>query len=189
MPYPLIEHEALASELAGIELVVYDVMFAEIKKDVPDSALSSISGRGVLDSVMTLGSKDVTGFVFTASDIVAHLLLTELEGNSNVSILTRPRILCNIGTPAHIITSNKAPKYEIELHPVRLEDGRILTKIVVKRTEMRNSKDETFQSEMLVGLLDINRPSLFMGGKLGDKEVVLFVRVAVAVTQSTCDPQ
>jgi len=169
-----------------VEFVIYDITFAEINKNAIDPAASSHAGRSGLGSFLALESNDVTGFVFTASDVATYFLLHELERENKLSHLMRPRVLCNIGTPARIITGEKASKYEIELHPVRHENGRILTKIVVKQTDSCNGNEETPQSEMLVSLLDLNRSSLVMGGKLGDKEVILFVRVAVATMY---DPQ
>ena len=180
------KYKASEGKITIVDAVVYDIVLAEVKKDAPDSPLPSNAIRSILDSFAVLESKEITGFTFSISDIPAYLLLKELENEKKFSILTRPRILCKIGTPAHIIVDNKeAPKHEIELFPLwHKEDRRTFSKIVVKQTDIRGGKEENHQNVILVGMMDANQPNLVMGGKLGDKEIILLIRGALAVSEA-----
>ena len=174
--------ETVESEKTTVDAVIYDIMIAEVKKDTNISPLSSDTRKVLGFVIAPLESKEVTGFSFAMGDIATYFLRSVLEGSDEFAVLSRPRVVSCIDTPAHIeVTDGEAPKYKIELHPIRNNDGGIFTKVVVKRTEISGDKEETTQNEVLVSLLEGNQPNLVMGGKLGDTELFLFVRAAMAV--------
>jgi len=199
VPVP-IEHEALASNLEEVELVVYDITLAEMlpvvrergfKGNVVDAAKGIVglirqtanaspplsdADRNAIRSLTRLENENDNEFiVFTGSNDATRIFIKELENRNKMSILTRPRVACTIGTPAHIMVGDGTQKYEMKLLPVHHEDGKLVTKVVVERTEILDGKEKTHQWELSVNLPTDNRTSLIMGGKLGDKEVILFV--------------
>ena len=179
------ECKASDGETTTVDAVVYDIMIAEVKKDANISPLSSDTRNALGFVIAPLESKEVTGFSFAMGDIATYFLRSVLEGSDEFAVLSRPRVVSCIDTPAHIeVTDGEATKYKIELHPIRNNDGGIFTKVVVKRTEISGDKEGTTQNEVLVSLLEGNQPNLVMGGKLGDKEVILLVRGGLAVREA-----
>ena len=173
--------EASEDKDTTVDAVVYDITIAEVK----NSPLSSDTRNALGFVIAPLESKEVTGFSFAMSDIATYFLRSALEGSDEFAVLSSPRVISCIDTPAHIVvTDGAAPKYKIELHSIRNNDGGIFTKVVVKRTEISGDKEGTTQNEVLVSLLEGNQPNLVMGGKLGDKEVILLVRGGLAVREA-----
>ena len=228
VPYPAnaapTEHEALTSEMEGIELVHYNITLAEMlpvvrergfKGNVADAMVGllglmrraanappplSDADKDAMRSLTKLetgneNEKDNGFIIFSGSNDAVRIFIRELESRNRMSILTRPHVVCAIGTPALIVVGGKAPQHEMELLPVRLEDGKLTTKIVVKRTETIDDKEETHQWETSVNL-PTNNETLVVSHKLGDNEVVLFISaqlrqhmVPMAVARSIYCPQ
>jgi len=209
------EHEALASDVEEIELVMYNVTLAEMKEDRLDDNVFRITPArrtGLLRRVITrptlppanpegllvpfwaLEKGVITGFAFTASNDATRALIGALESRDKLSILTRPQVAGTVGTPIDFVVGYGTSNLEMKLLPVRLEDGAIPTEIEVKRTETIDGKEETHQWEMSVSAPTENQSSLVIACKLDGKEYVLFVTawlsqttVPVTVAQSVQD--
>ena len=161
----LTEHEALASDSMVADIAVYNIVVAEVEKGA--------FGRNIMRPVSRK-----TGRAAILSDNAARLVIEKFERQNKLSNLSRPQIAVLFGQNASIILDNPILKYEYEivLRPVRYENGKILTKIVVKRTEFCNDKEETHQLLELSGTLTTNNQfALLVNHKLSDKKLVLLV--------------
>ena len=226
MPIPACaaeESEAVSGDTMTVDMVVYEIMLAELKKDgISENAakvaparrlglLQRIAARRVapnpppppanaidnsLVPFMLLEERGITGITFSASRDAIHTLLYAQASTNNLSVLSAPQVATMVGTPAHVITRNEEHGLEMKLLPVRLEDGKVFTEIVVERTEILNGKEVTNQIEISVNLPTDYDTSLITGRTFGDKTLLLIVRshhwqdaVPAAVAQSIYDPQ
>jgi len=215
MPIPACASEAVSGNTMTVDMVIYNITIAEMRPivrrgfegNVVDAAMGilgllrqaanappppSDADRDAIRSFTRLENEKDNGIVFTASPDAARTFLKMLVSRDKSSVLTQPSVATVVGTPAHIVVRHETQGVEMDLLPVRLEDGKVFTEIVVKRTEILDGKEVTNQMEMSVNLPTDNGTSLITGRKLGDKEVLLIVTathqwqgtVPMAVAQS-----
>ena len=208
MPIPACaaaESEAVSGDTMTVDMVIYEIMLAELKKDgiseisenaarfVPTRRLGliqRIAARrvtanpspppadtvgGSLVPFMLLDEKGITGVTFSASNDATRLLLDALASTNNLSILSLPQVTTMVGTPVHVVQGIEPQLLGMKLLPVRLEDGKVFTEIFVKWTKIHDGKEVTNQVEMSANLPTDNGTSVITGRKLGDKEILLIV--------------
>jgi hypothetical protein len=114
--------------------------------------------------------------VATLSDRATRLYVRRFNNARNLSVATSPavRLLSN-QTGKYITTDTEIPGYEVTLTPAFHENGITFTSIVVKRTEIRDGKETSYQWETSNSLPIGNGSSLLASSRLGGKEFALLV--------------
>jgi len=197
------ESEVVSGDIMTVDMVVYKIMLAELKRDgisenaarvVPTRRLGliqRIAARRVaanpspppadtvgnsLAPFMLLDERGITGVTFSASNDATRLLLDALASTNNLSILSLPQVTTMVGTPVHVVQGIEPQLLDMRLLPVRLEDGKVFTEIFVKWTKIHDGKEETNQVEMSANLPTDYDTSLITGRTFGDKTLLLIVR-------------
>jgi len=193
--HPVVENGGSDGNIVAAVMRIAGLVRGAVNVPPPpsDADRDAIRSLTRLDNKKNNGEKG-NGFIFAASNDATRALTRALASRDKMSILTSPQVAGIVGTPIHLAVGYETSMLEMKLLPVRHEDGKILTEIVVKRTDLIDGKEETYQLEMTVNVPTDNQRSLVMGKKIGDKEVVLFVTAwldqqtaPVAVAQSMCD--
>jgi hypothetical protein len=214
-PTPLVVHEASKNETTTVDAVVYEIRLAEVKRDVSDRSLMRVAPSRarlirraitppspplrdtLFRSFIALENEGITGFYIEASNDAVLSLVKALISSNSLSIWTSPSVRTIIGTEAAISVGTETQLHEIKVLPVSHDNGKILTNFVVKQTEIHKGEEKTHLLEHLqFNLPTDSQSSVVMGGKLGDKEVILVVRAwkvqdaePVEVARNMRDPE
>ena len=134
-----------------------------------DITLVETQNGGSVRNIMRPMSRRARLIAMSSHDSARHLLKT-LENRGRLSVIALPTIILLIGQTG-IFKDTEVASYEVT---VRDNDG-VLSEIAVKRTEIHDGKEKTYQWEMSKSLPTNNRAPWFANGKLGDKEFALLV--------------
>ena len=152
-------HEVVvaAGETITVNAVTYDITFVETQNG------------GSVRNIMRPMSRRARLIAMSSHDATRNFLRA-LENRGRLSVIALPTIILLIGQTG-IFKDTEVASYEVT---VRDNDG-VLSEIAVKRTEIHDGKEKTYQWEMSRSLPMNNRSPWFASGKLGDKEFALLV--------------
>ena len=162
------EHEAVEviGEVAGETItgnaVVYNFTLVETK-DVG-------SARNIIRPVLRRASP-----IAMSSHNSVRSLLKTLENRGRLSVIATPPVTLFLHQKGKFITDTEVPSYEIMLIPIRYENDGVFTKIVVKRTDIHDGEEKTYQWETSSNMPTNDQSSWLANGKLGGKEFALLV--------------
>jgi hypothetical protein len=185
-------------ETTTVDAVVYEIVFAEVNMNDSDRNTTNAESKrlGLIQrllappplwdwmvrSFMELEEQEhdeKNGFVVFSNNDVIRSTVRALENMKKLSVLSRPQVTTVIGAEAIVTMGTDT----ITLLPFR-QDGKVVTIVDVKRTEIHDGKEKTHRWSMAHALLDNqmahalldNPSSLVSGGRLGDKNVVLVIK-------------
>ena len=149
---------AAAGETITVNAVAYDITFVETQNG------------GSVRNIMRPMSRRARLIAMSSHDATRNFLRA-LENRDRLSVIALPTVTLISGQKGMLLKDTEVASYEVT---VRDNDG-VLSEIAVKRTEIHDGKEKTYQWEMSRSLPTNNRSSWFASGKLGNKEFALLV--------------